>query len=117
AGCNGNNGNFVRRQCNPPNGVQSVLVYPAPNSTGVPDNFSVVVLGSTATLPSGFQAFIVNESTQNSGTFNFVGPAPSPLPTPNLLPTFANPVFQSSGNPGVSFVAGSTISVFLNNAN
>jgi hypothetical protein len=90
---------------------------PAPGSTGTPDNLGVVVLGSTAALPSGFQAVLANNTTGNTVTFNLVGTAPNPLPTPNSLPAFANPVYQSSGSPGVTFVAGSTISVYLNNVN
>jgi hypothetical protein len=103
--------------CTPPNGISTVLVYPAPGSTGIPDNLGVVVLGSTAALPSGFQAVLANNTTGNTVTFNLVGTPPNRLPTPNTLPAFANPVYQSSGNPGVTFVAGSTISVYLNNVN
>jgi hypothetical protein len=91
-------------------------VYPAPGATAIPDNFGLVVLGSTSALPASYGTYIVNNSTQNSGYFNNVGTAPNPLPTPNALPTFAAPVYQSSGNPsGVTFVAGSSISVYLNN--
>ncbi len=116
SGCNGNN-NSNPSPCAPPNGIQTILVYPAPGATGIPDNFGVVVLGSTAGLPSGFQAYVVNDTTQNAVLFNVVGAPPNPLPTPNAVPSFANPVYQASGNPGTAFVAGSTISVYLNNVN
>jgi hypothetical protein len=102
-------------QCRPPKGVQTVLVYPAPNATGIPDNFGLVVLGSTAALPAGYQAAVINVTTQNGVYYNVVGVAPSPIPTPNATPPFANPVYQASGNPGVTWVAGSTIAVYLNN--
>jgi hypothetical protein len=68
-------------------------------------------------LPSGFQAFVANNTTGNTLVFNLVGTPPNPLPTPNAIPAFANPVYQSSGNPGATFVSGSTISVYLNDAN
>ena len=116
AGCNSGSSSNPS-PCTPPNGISTVLVYPAPGSTGTPDNLGVVVLGSTAALPSGFQAVLANNTTGNTVTFNLVGTAPNPLPTPNTLPAFAKPVYQSSGNPGVTFVTGSTISVYLNNVN
>jgi hypothetical protein len=90
-------------------------VYPAPGATGIPDNFGLVVLGSSSVLPLSYGTYIVNNTTQNAGYFNNLGTAPNPLPTPNALPTFPAPVYQSSGNPGVSFVAGSSLSVYLNN--
>jgi hypothetical protein len=116
AGCNSNSSSNPS-PCAPPSGTTTVLVYPAPNSTGIPDNFGVIVVGSTATLPSSYQAYVVNSTTQNAVIFNFLGVPPTPLPTPKAVPGFANPVYQASGNPGVSFVAASTITVYLNNAN
>jgi hypothetical protein len=104
-------------QCKPPSGVQTVLVYPAPNATAIPDNLPLVVLGSTSALPSGYQALIVNISTQNGYYYNPVSIAPSPIPTPYATPAFANPIYQSSVNPGVTWVSGSTIAVYLNNSN
>ena len=75
------------------------------------------MLGSTAALPSSYQAYVVNDTTQNAVAFNTLGSPPSPLPTPNAVPTFANPVYAASGNPGATFVAGSSITVYLNNVN
>jgi hypothetical protein len=103
--CNGN-GTFNPGQCNPPNGIATTLVYPAPNSTGIPDNVSLVVFGSSAALPASFQAYLVNNTTLNSVYFNPLGTAPSPLPTPAAVPPFPGPVYQSSGNPGLTFVSG-----------
>jgi hypothetical protein len=60
---------------------------------------------------------VANNTTGNTLVFNLVGTPPNPLPTPNAIPAFANPVYQSSGNPGATFVSGSTISVYLNDAN
>jgi hypothetical protein len=104
-------------QCRPPKGVQTVLVYPAPNSTAIPDTLPLVVLGSTSALPSGYQALVVNISTQNGYYYNTVGLPPNPIPTPNATPPFANPVYQTSGNPGVTWVSGSTLAVYLNDSN
>jgi hypothetical protein len=115
-GCNGNStANTI--PCAPPSGIQTVLVYPAPGSSGLPDNLGQVVLGSTGALPSTYQAYLINNATQNAVAFNLVGTPPNPLPTPDALPTFANPVYQASANPGGAFVSGSAISVYLNNAN
>jgi len=114
AGCSSSNNNNAG-QCSLPSGTKTVLVYPAPGATGIPDNFGLVVLGSSSVLPLSYGTYIVNNTTQNAGYFNNLGTAPNPLPTPNALPTFPAPVYQSSGNPGVSFVAGSSLSVYLNN--
>jgi hypothetical protein len=116
AGCSNSNNNYNPGQCSLPSGTKTSLVYPAPNATGIPDNFGLVVLGSSPALPSNYNVYVVNNSTQNSGYFNYLGPAPNPLPTPNAIPTFPAPVYQSSGNPQVSFVAGSSISIYLNNS-
>ena len=117
AGCGGNNNTF-RGPCSPPNGTQTVLVYPAPGATAVPDAFGLVILGSTSPLPASFDAFVMNNTTGNGVFFNQVtNSPPSPLPTPNAVPPFANPVFKPSGNPGATFVSGSSITVFLNNTN
>jgi hypothetical protein len=102
-------------QCKPPSGVQTVLVYPAPNSTAIPTALPLVVLGSTSALPSGYGALVVNITTQNGYYYNNVGLPPSPIPTPYATPSFANPVYQASGNPGVTWVSGSTLAVYLNN--
>jgi hypothetical protein len=115
-GCNGGgNGYSNPGQCNPPNGITTTLVYPAPNSTGIPDNFGVVVFGSTAALPASYSAYVVNDTTLNAVYFNTpLGTPPVPLPAPKAVPGFPNPVYQSSGNPGTSFVSGSAITVYLN---
>jgi hypothetical protein len=117
AACNTGGGITNPGPCGPPAGTSTVLVYPAPGATAVPDNFGVIVLGSTTTLPGSYQAYVVNTTTNNGVLFNTLGTAPNPLPTPNATPSFANPIYQSSGNPGVTFVAGSTINVYLNNTN
>src|ERR1035441_3025938 len=54
-GCGGGSGLSNSGACALPNGVQTTLVYPAPGATGIPDNFGLVVLGSTAPLPPTYQ--------------------------------------------------------------
>jgi hypothetical protein len=88
AGCNGGGGSTNPSPCTPPNGIRTVLVYPAPGSTGIPDNLGAVVLGSTAALPSGFQAVLANDTTGNTVVFNVVGTprrtrCPRPTPSPS----------------------------------
>jgi hypothetical protein len=103
--------------CAPPNGTTTVLVYPAPGSTGIPDNFGQVILGSTAAgLSNTYQAFVFDSSSGVNGYyFATVTPAPSPLPSPAATPTFLNPVYQSSSstNPNL-WPQGHTLSVYLN---
>jgi hypothetical protein len=112
SGCNSSSNNPP--QCTPPNGIRTVLVYPAPGATGIPDNVGVVVFGSTSALPSSFDAFIVNNTTGNSGYYNLLGVPPNPLPSPAATPSFASPVYQSSGNPGITWFAGSSLTMYLN---
>lgn len=116
SGCN-TGSSSTQGQCNPPNGISTVLVYPAPNSTGIPDNLGVVVLGSSGVLPASYSAYLVNNTTGNALFYNSLGTPPTPLPTPDAVPPFPNPSYAASGNPGVTFVAGSTLSVYLNDAN
>jgi hypothetical protein len=112
AGCNGSS-SASTTPCSPPNGIETTLVYPAPGSSGIPDNLSQVIFGSTAALPSNYQAYLVNNATQAAVTFNAVAAQPSPLPTPNALPTFSSPVYQASTNSGQQFGSGAAISVYL----
>jgi len=119
AGCGGggSTGSGGPASCTLPSGTQTVLVYPAPGATGIPDNVPQVVLGSTTALPSGFSAYLVNTTTQIAFAFDNVGTAPVPIPTPNATPSFANPVYQNSANSGVTFSAGNSISVYVDNVN
>lgn len=96
-------------------GITGTLVFPAQNATAVPDTVGQVVIGSTATLPAGW-------NVQLFTTFGFlvasgggVQPAPNPLPTPNTPPTFPNPVFQTSTMP--TLPAATTLQVGVNNLN
>jgi len=113
SGCGGSNSNPPG--CSLPSGTTTVLVYPAPGSTGIPDNFGAVVFGSSKALPTSFDAYIVNNTTGNAAYYNTLGAGPNPLPSPAALPKFANPVYQASGNPGVTWFAGSQLTVYVNN--
>jgi len=113
ADCGGNSLS-TRGQCAPPSGTQTTLVYPAPGATGIPDDFGLVVLGSTAALPPSYQVHVVNNTGQNAVSFGSMSAATDPLPTPNAPPAFASPVYQASVNPGQTFAAGTIVSVYLN---
>jgi hypothetical protein len=84
----------------------------------VPDNFSAIILGSSSVLPATYQAYVVQSAPTpaNASEFSPVTSAPTTLPTPFAMPSFANPNFQASNNPGIVFPTGSTISVYLNNS-
>jgi hypothetical protein len=114
--CNSNS-NTVPGSCGSPSSVtQTVLVYPAPGATAVPDAFGQIVVGSTSALPTGWGLTVVNVLGQGVNG-SAVQTAPTPLPTPNQTPTFANPVYQTSLMPSGTSFAGSSIAVFLNNLN
>lgn len=117
AACNSGSSSPTVNNCGSPKGVsQTVLVYPAPGATGVPDNITQVIVGSTSAIPSGWGLTIATQlfGTQNG---NGVVPAPTPLPTPNQTPSFANPVYQSSTFSPAITTAGTAMGVYLNNLN
>jgi hypothetical protein len=107
-----NIGEFHVSGCAAPSGVQVSLVYPAPNSSNVPANFSQVIFGATQALPSSYHAY-VQSGLSTSASFQGVQAAPSPLPSPYATPPFANPLYQSSLSDGTTWTANSTVSVYL----
>lgn len=117
AGCGGSGSNPPL--CSPPNSGQTVLVYPAPNSTGIPDALPEIIVASTVALTSSFDIDVENDTLQaTEPNYESVVPWPSssPLPTPNATPSFLNPIYQQSqAQAGETLVAGSQITVFLNN--
>ena len=118
AACSGTNSGVAPAPspCGTPSGVtQSVLVYPAPGATSVPDAFGQIVVGSTSSIPANWDVTIVNAFNSSANGNGFTA-APSPLPSPNQTPSFSNPVYQSSSF-GTLSVAGSTLAVYLNNLN
>jgi len=117
AGCNGN-GSSTPGNCGAPSG-KVVLVYPAPNSVGIPDNFPGVIFGSTNGLGGNYQA-LLQPTTLPFGSFISLGTvvtAPTPLPTPNQIPSFANPLYQISSFAGQSpLTTATTYQVYLNDS-
>lgn len=114
AACNTNN-NSVPGNCGSPSGVsQIVLVYPAPGATGVPDSIPHVIVGATSSIPQGWGVTALSTVGQAANGVAFTTP-PSPLPTPNQLPTFANPTYYDSPINASPPFAGSTVAILLNN--
>ena len=93
------------------------LVYPAPNSTGIPDNFAGVIFGSSTTLPSSYQALLLSAASPQFVPLGFVTAAPSPLPSPYQTPSFANPVYQESAAGGLTLQPAKPVAVYLNDQN
>lgn len=116
AACNGNSSNppAPGPTCSPPPGTQTALVYPAPGSTAIPDQFAQVIIGASPALPSSWNVVLqtaISPGGVGGGRFTtFTGT----LPTPNTPPSFANPVFQSSSFGNATF-PGEVVNVFLNN--
>jgi hypothetical protein len=116
--CSSNNsvGGTTGGPCGAPSGAVA-LAYPAPNSTGIPDNFPGVIFGSTHGLGGLYQAIVVPNGSSVGQYFNTVAPAPSPLPKPNVAP-FPNAVYEESSVPaGYVLPAATQISVYLNDGN
>ncbi len=116
AACNNGNTNppAPGPTCSPPNGIQSALVYPAPNSTAIPDSFGQIIIGSTAALPSSWNVVVTTAiSPAGVGGGNFTTATP-PFPTPTATPSFASPVYQTSSFSGGNF-PGEVVTVYLNN--
>jgi hypothetical protein len=102
--------------CNPPNGTQVSLVYPAPDSVNVPPNFPGVVIASSAVkgLPDGYRAVIVQPmSIPIAIDYLPVQPAPSAIPSPFATPIFTPYTLQESASPGTTWPAGVPLSVYL----
>lgn len=117
AACNTSTVNNTPGPCGSPPGVsQTVLAYPAPGATGIPDSIPQVIVGSTSAIPSGWGVTVVSTVGQGVNGAPFTT-APTPLPTPNQIPSFANPVYQSSAVNASPGFAGSTVTVYLNNLN
>lgn len=115
AGCN-TSSNPSPGYCGTPSGPLA-LAYPAPDSTGIPDNFIGIVFATQPALPSSYQALILPSGASGFVPFQLVGPAPVPLPSPFATPSFRNPVYQTSASNGFILPAHSLISVYLNDAN
>jgi hypothetical protein len=102
--------------CGAPKGTV-VVAYPAPSATAIPDNFIGIVFASTNGLSSSYQAIVVPNGSSYGVPLLPVAPYTPPLPTPNLTPTFPNPIYQASGANGYILPAASVINVYLNDLN
>jgi hypothetical protein len=118
AGCGGSNNNYnsANLPCGAPQGKYA-LVYPANGATGIPDNIAGVIFGSTNGLSGSYQAYLLPAGSSTFFQFDLVAPAPSPLPTPDTLPSFANPIYQESASAGQILPAATQITVYLNDSN
>jgi hypothetical protein len=115
-GCGGSNVTSSSGNCGAPNG-KVALVYPANNSSGIPDNLAGVIFGSTNGLASSYEGFLLPAGSASFLTFETVVPAPLPLPSPHTIPPFPNPVYQESASGGAILPAQTQIGVYLNDGN
>jgi len=112
AGCGGGGSPGL---CGAPKG-QVALVYPAPGSTGIPDGFPGIVLGSTNGLGPSYDAVLQQAGTVLQVPQGRVALAPTPLPSPYLLPAFPNPIYQISAA-RIVLLSGAKYQVYLNDSN
>jgi hypothetical protein len=109
--------------CQLPAGVQTALVYPAPNATGVSDSNGLIVIGSTTALPVGQSGNDWDIWFSDAVTGGAVAPlnpgarlqaASPPFPAPTATPAFPNPQYQRESS-GVPFAAGQVVTIYVNN--
>lgn len=105
--------------CTPPPGTQFSMVFPQSGPTGVPNNQGIVIAVAPAPLPTNWYVYVVSANNASPAppisAGGFLQAAPSPLPTPNTLPAFANPSYQLSSN-GL-FATGTAFNAYLANTN
>jgi hypothetical protein len=103
--------------CEPPAGMETVMAYPAPNSTGVPDNFGEVIFASTALLNPPYRAYVVDNTNGGTIQANFGDVSTyawtAAIPSPAASPPFNNPYYQSSPNTGIVIPSGHNVTVYL----
>ncbi len=102
--------------CGAPSGTV-VVAYPAPNSTGIPDNITGIIFASTKGLYTSYNAIVVPNGSSIGTPFAPVAAFNPPLPSPNAVPSFPNPIYQSSSAAGYVLPAATVISVYLNDLN
>ena len=90
------------------------LAYPVPGASGVPDSPGQVVIAASTALPNSWQVVLQFPygGLLPEDLLNTV--APAAVPTPYATPSFANPVYQSSGLTS-ALPAATTVNVLLNN--
>lgn len=103
--------------CGAPQGTV-VVAYPAPNSTAIPDNFAgVIFASSTQPLGSAYQALLLPNGSSSAISLLTVAMFSGPLPSPNQVPSFPNPIYQSSASGGFILPAATLVNVYLNDLN
>jgi len=116
AACGGGNGGFSQPPavtCVVPTGTQVALAYPVPGATGVPDAPGQVVIATSPALPASWQVVLqAGGFFQSESVLNTI--PQSSVPTPMATPSFASPVYQSSGLSG-ALGSATTFTVELNN--
>lgn len=107
AGCNNGCTNCVTvSPCATPSGMAASLIYPAPGSTGIPDNVSQVVVATNSTIPSDWStgqgwdillSYAYSPAYGNGHYGNAFASTAAPFPTPNATPAFSGtPQYWSS---------------------
>lgn len=132
AGCSNNSSctNCVTvSPCSTPAGMQASVVYPAPGSTGIPDNVAQIVIATNSTLPADWQsgsgwdvllAYAYSGAYGNGHYGNPFATATPPFPQPTATPSFASPSYWSSTftySAAPNLPPGSYIAVELNDLN
>jgi hypothetical protein len=98
--------------CVLPAGTTVTMVYPIPNTTGVPDNISQIVLAANPALPSSWQTVMTVDNV-NFVPNGQVVTAATPLPTPNSASGTFTGTYQSSAV-SATLQKGATTIVYLN---
>jgi hypothetical protein len=89
--------------CAPPGGTQDVLIYPAPGSTGIPDNLGEVIFATSSV--DGlylYNTHLIDETGGGKLQVDF-GPFEVwglPIPQPAVTPPFSNANVLASVNSG-----------------
>jgi hypothetical protein len=100
--------------CTLPSGTLAALAYPEPSATAVPTSPGQVVIAVSTALPNTWQVVLQFPSGYLAWQSLLNTIAPSAIPTPYAVPTFANPTYESSGLTS-ALPANTTINVLLNN--
>jgi hypothetical protein len=109
--------------CTLPAGTQTVLVYPAPGSTGVSDSNGEVVIGSTTALPVGqsgndwdiwFSDAVTGGALAPLNPNSTLATTTPPFPSPSATPSFPNPQYQQQ-TAGIAFAPSQTVTIYVNN--
>jgi hypothetical protein len=117
AACGGNGSNFnnfPNVQCVYPTGTVVALAYPAPGAVGVPDSPGQIVIAASPALPNTWQVVlqVPGGGVGYEALLNTI--APSAVPTPYATPSFASPIYETSGLTS-ALPSATTVTVLLNN--